>query len=57
MPGRSVEYVLAFERPIDMIPPIWLCARRCMNQKKATKMATGIRNGRRLTRKLGVGVV
>ena len=24
-----------------MIPPIWLCARRCMNQKKATKMRDG----------------
>ena len=48
---------MARERPIDMIPPIWLCARRCMNQKKATKMATGMRKGRMLLRKPGVGVL
>ena len=57
MPGRSVEYVFAFERPIDMIPPIWLCARRCMNQKKPTRITIGSRNGSRLMNQLGLGVV
>ena len=52
-----MEYVLAFERPIDMIPPIWLCARRCMNQKKPTKITIGIRNGSRLMNQFGLGVV
>ena len=47
-PVARCEYVLAFERPIDMIPPIWLGARRCMYQKKRDEEAHGIRNGSRL---------
>ncbi len=50
-----MEYVLAFERPIDMIPPIWLWARRCMNQKKPTRITIGSRNGSRLMNQLGLG--
>ena len=48
---------MAFERPIDMIPPIWLWARRCMNQKKPTRITIGSRNGSRLMNQLGLGVV
>ena len=37
MPGRSVEYIFAFDRPIDMMPVIWPWARRWSQMKKMMK--------------------
>ncbi len=37
MRGRSVVYSLARDRPIDMIPDIWPCARRLIQKKMPTK--------------------
>ncbi len=37
--GRSAEYSLAFDRPIDMIDPICPLARRIMNRRIPMKIA------------------
>ena len=55
VPGRSVEYVFAFDRPMDMIPPIWLWARRWSSQKMPTNSTTGISSGRNASKIEGCG--
>jgi hypothetical protein len=55
VPGRSVEYVLARLRPMDMMPPIWLCARRWRNQKMPTNRATGMSSGASASSNPGCG--
>ena len=45
MRGRSVEYSLALDRPIDMMPPIWPCALRLIQTKKPMMIAPYKRNG------------
>ena len=53
MPGRSVLYVLARERPMDMIPPICELARRCIQMKNPMIRNTGRSRNSRLCHWLG----
>ena len=49
-------YVRARERPMDMMPPIWLCWRRIIHTKKPTIKATGSRIGSHVAHTLASGV-
>ena len=57
MPGRSVEYVFALDRPMDMIPPIWLCALRCIQTKIPMMKRMGRRMGSSEVSQLACGVL
>ena len=50
--GRSVVYVLALLRPIDIIPLICPCALRCIHQKRPIIKTNGSRRGRMLRKGL-----
>ena len=55
MPGRSVVYVFARDRPIDMMPPIWPCARRCIQTKKPMSSTIGSSSGSSVAQMLALG--